>query len=273
MHDTLRYAAIGDSIPRGFLMGRPRHIPAGACTTPAARMLRWFDRPDRGYPALVADGLRAAGRPVELDVSLTCSGARTSTFWRSGPTPGLRDAMRRRVDVATVTLGANDLMAQWSAYVPAAMLLRAAAAPLPVDPQPVLDRLAPPPAWCEPAIARLGARLRGLLGWLGERVAGPVLVTTYYPVDDSEIVRARFIEPVNTAIRAAATGLPGVRLVDLERVFHGHGSSAPEGDRWVSARDHLHPTADGQRAIAAAVLECAPELAGHLEAARPGGTG
>lgn len=264
MNGSLRYAAIGDSIPRGFLIGVPRRVAPGTCTVPVARLLRWFDRPGHGYPAVVAEALRGTGRAVELDVSLTCSGAGTSAFWRGGPTAPVRDVFARRVDVATVTLGANDLMAQWSAYVPASMVLRTASAALPVDPQPVLDRLAPPPVWCDPAIRRLGVRLRGLLDWISGRIAGPVLVTTYYPGDGSDVVRARFIRPVNAAIRTAAAGLPGVRVVDLERLFHGHGASAPPGDRFVSTRDGLHPTDAGQRAIAAAIIEAAPELAGVL---------
>lgn len=264
MNDILRYAAIGDSIPRGFLMGVPRHVAPGTCTVPVSRVLRWFDRPGQGYPAVVAGALREAGREVELDTSLTCSGAGTSAFWRGGPTDHVRRVFGRRVDLATVTVGANDLMAHWSAYVPAALVLRTASTALPVDPQPVLDRLAPPPAWCDPVIRRLGTRLRGLLDWVAGRVSGPVLVTTYYPGDDSDVVRARFVRPVNDAIRAAAAGLPGVRVVDLERLFHGHGPGAPPGARYVSTRDGLHPTDAGQRAIAAAILEAAPELAGNL---------
>jgi lysophospholipase L1-like esterase len=172
----------------------------------------------------------------------------------------VRRALGRGADLVTVTVGANDLRTRWSAYVPAALALRAATGPLPVDPQPVLDRLAPPPFICAPVITRLGVRLRGLLGWLGERVSGPVVVTTYYAGDDSPVVKRVFTDPVNTAIRAAAAGLPGVRVVDLDRLFAGRGALTSPERRLVSTRDGLHPNDAGQRAIAGAVLRAVAEM-------------
>ncbi|MFN8108762.1 MAG: hypothetical protein U0Y82_02800 [Thermoleophilia bacterium] len=205
---ALRYVAIGDSIPRGFLLGPPGWAPPGVCTAPQAWLLRWFDRPDRGYPALAARALRAAGTPVELDMSLTCTNSCSAAFWRGGPTAPVRRVFDRPAQLVSVTVGANDVMGGWSAYVAAASAAPVAPA-LRWDPQPVLDRLAPRRATTGAAVDRLQARLHDLLGWLVRHTDGPVVITTYHRGDESEVVRTRLVNPVNAAIRAAATGVPG----------------------------------------------------------------
>jgi lysophospholipase L1-like esterase len=84
--------------------------------------------------------------------------------------------------------------------------------------------------------------------------AGRIVVTTYAGPDEREVVTERFTRPVNDAIRRAAAGVPGVRVVDLEALFAGHTSHSPRPQRWIQWRDGVHPNARGHRAIAGAVL-------------------
>lgn len=252
MGGAVRYVAVGDSVARGFRLGAPRPAGARPLHGPLLGLLSLFDRPGAGYPARVAEILGARGARVDLDTSLTSSGATSGTLWRTdGPAARLRRVFGSPADVVTVTVGANDVMRPWAPYILASAPLRLVAG-RGRDLAPVLDPLAPPPEASAAALGRLRERLRALLEWLGGAGCPRVVVTGYYSGDGSEVVDRIFRAPVDAAIAAAAAGLPWVRFVPLEPVFARGGPSGRA--RLVSGGDGLHPSDAGQDAIARAVV-------------------
>lgn len=224
--------------------------------------LRWFDRPGFGYPAMLADLVgEMSRRSVRLETGLTCSGAGTGTWWTDPgrPAAALAQAFAQDADLVTVTLGANDMLRRWVAYVPSRHVLGRLGVRGTARDRAV-DLLAPALTAVRTDAADVERRLGGMLRWLRDRLSCPVCVTTYYGGDDARIVHDRFVRPLNDAIRAAAATAPGVTVVDLEPVFRGRGVEAPADRRLVDLSDVVHPTKAGQVAIAAAIARELPPL-------------
>lgn len=255
--DPFRYVAIGDSIPRGFRLEWPRVRQRDTCGIRVAGVpLRWFDNPAEGYPAYAAAALEAAlGRPVELDVAATCSGAATTHFWRAGaPTALLTSAFTRLPDLVTLTLGANDLLRMWARYLIAASLVR----PLrhlgvrrPVA--ALIGRLAPQASQVRIATAGIEYRLSRIVAWIhAQWPTTPIVVTSYYSGDDFPPTRVGIARPLLGAARAAVETCEVATLVDLEPLF---GDSAERVAQ--TGLDGLHPTAEVQRRIGRIVAAAA----------------
>lgn len=261
----MRYVAVGDSIARGFRIGAPHPPRLGTVRTVFGTMLSVFDRPSDGYPALVADRLRAAGVPVTLDLGPTASGAGTDTLWRDGrPHAELARAMRHGADLVTVTLGANDVSDLWVLYGPGAALAGPVGRLAGIDPQPLLDRLAPSAESVRRRAVAVRERLTGLVGWLVAAGAGCVLVTTYYDPHGSRVVRRRFLAPLTEAAAAACAPHARAHVVDLDAAVRAHD---PDGTRGlVSAWDRIHLTPAGQAVAADAVMEALSRCEGPWRA-------
>lgn len=253
---AIRYVAIGDSIARGFALGAPRLRARDGCGLRLAGVpLRWFDHPEWAYPALVAREVAAlAGCAVHLDERLTCSGLQTEHLWSGGaPTPLLRVIGDEPADLITVTLGANDLLPLWYRYLALMLPLQPVAALLPAAAvRSLATHLAPEAdrAWAvaDGTKQRLGA----LIDWVADRwPRANLIVTTYFPGDGPDETKEAFSRPLRAAILAAAGPSPAT-VVELDAIL----DATKSGER-VSRVDRLHPTAEGQRLIAAAVVEAA----------------
>lgn len=257
----MRYVAVGDSVARGFLFGLPHAPRPGGVRTVFGMALSPFDRPDAGYPALVADRLRAAGVAVSLDMGPTASGAGTDTLWHDGaPHRALVRAMEHGADLVTVTLGANDLGDLWVLYSPGAALGRAVGRLVGVDPEPALDRLAPPPDRVRRRLGAVQHRLSALVDWLVAAGARCVLVTTYYNPYGSRVVLRRFLAPMADVIATACARHPQAHVVDLDAALRRRDPDGTGG--LVSAWDGIHLTDAGQAAAADAVMEVLATLEG-----------
>ncbi len=251
----VRLLAIGDSIARGFRLTR---LGPGKPDTCRLRLLglplRWFDDVNGAYPAQLAR--RLAGylrRPVELDRSTTCSGARVHHLFRDGePLSRLRAAVGRAPHAVTVTLGANDVLRPWYRHIITLTLLRPfeRAIPRGVD-ERLRARLAPSPEQVEPLARNAGADLGGLLAYLRQELPDvPIVVTGYMGGTGSPEIGALFVAPLNRRIGEAVAAVEGAVMLDLDAVFAGHRT----GRRgWLSAADGTHPNRRGQRAIAEAL--------------------
>lgn len=250
----LRIVALGDSVPRGFLLGVPHRTPPSLPALPWSLATRWFDHPARGYPAQVAATMSRPGRPVVLVASTTGSSVSTAQLWDGRPAEAVRDAVTPGTDIATITVGINDVLTPWLPYVGTAIAARRLIGPTRIPYQWGLSLLAPSPTLLEPLFEGMQTRLRGLVMWLAERDVGRIVVTTYYCPDGSQVVRERLTQPMNAAIRTAVRGIPQVRVAELEGLFEGHDCNVEGPRRWISDRDGMHPTDAGQRAIAAAVV-------------------
>ena len=251
---ALRYVAIGDSLPRGFLFERPIRQPPGPIQVRWSPLLSLFDHPARGYPELVRQRLAATGLQVRLDNTLTCTGAPVRAFWDRGPVRDLQRVLAGGADIITLTVGANDILPLWAGYALAATAARGVPLVSHRRKQSLLDRVAPSSDAAEARLQTFEARLSDLLGWL--RVTSGdarIVLTTYYNPDGSSVVHERFVTPLNTRIRRVADAVPGTRVVELDPLFDGHRITAPTPRRWISGVDGLHPTDAGQAVIATAV--------------------
>jgi lysophospholipase L1-like esterase len=85
-----------------------------------------------------------------------------------------------------------------------------------------------------------------------------IVTTIYDPSDRIGRVRGVFddrplplhaLDKLNVAIRALASGTPGVLLGEVYGHFLGHGATAPEADRWFWRRAPLEPNARGANEI------------------------
>lgn len=254
---ALRYLSLGDSIARGFRLTRvrPQPEPVGAVRL-AGVPLWWFDAPDGAYPRHLSRLLAAAGHAADV-TDVARSGVASADVWRRGrPFSPLERLGAERFDIATVTLGANDLLGiDWMLYAPAANALRG------------LDRVVPGPLFrpladvglpgkpADLTLAALYLNLDLLLEWLGVRVAGVVAVTNYYNADGTAGVQKNFTDPLNEVIRAVCRQHARVVMVDVESAFRGHSAREPAHKRWISLFDGVHPNAVGQRRIADQIFE------------------
>jgi lysophospholipase L1-like esterase len=86
-----------------------------------------------------------------------------------------------------------------------------------------------------------------------------VLTTVYDPSDRSGKIPGLFdddvkmpldgLDQLNASIRELAAGTPSVALGDVYRHFLGHGTSAPEPERWFWRRSLVEPNARGASEI------------------------
>jgi hypothetical protein len=92
-----------------------------------------------------------------------------------------------------------------------------------------------------------------------------VLTTVYDPSDRTGRIPGLFdadvrmpldgLDQLNVNVRRLAEGTPGVVLGDVYRHFLGHGTSAPENDRWFWRRSLVEPNARGASEIRRVWLE------------------
>jgi lysophospholipase L1-like esterase len=173
-------------------------------------------------------------------------------YWRGGPTPLLRQALRGDPRLVTVTIGANDVLAFMAASGRHRLAMRWAGLlwRLPVGRSAMRRRM--DTVVRDSAMEATGTRLASLLRYL--TAPGRVVVVTTYPVGDgSDELRDSFVGPLNAQIRRAAR-VGGARLVDLEPLFAGHDRTTGRRDRWISRIDGMHPVARGHARIADAVV-------------------
>jgi lysophospholipase L1-like esterase len=273
---SLELVALGDSVAAG--------LPNGdEVVTKTETGWSIADRSESGRTA--AD--RMCGRsskawPVRFGAkvsarvrSVACSGAtvRAGLLGSQGSAPPQVDALRASTDIVTLTVGAND----------AAFLNTMTSCYLSVD---TCDD-ASADASLDRAVTTLRTELAAGLDQIRTRSPkATIVLTTYYdPVPTAAQVRAGCSEVVvlrgvaeldrgeaawlraalhrmNDVIRNAAAARQRVVLVDLERAFDGH--QLCDADPWVFGPSillqpgqfqnsaPLHPTPDGQAAIARA---------------------
>ncbi len=259
--DHVRYVAIGDSIARGFLPTWPRPWRRDRCDFRLTGIpLRWFDDPSIAYPVTAARMISdAVGAPVALDMERTCSGMRTDHLWRNdSPTELLRSGFDNPVDLVTITVGANDLMPLWFRHLAAVTILRPVQPLLPTAlTRSVRERCAPQRRRILVAASGVEHRLDRILAWIGDQSpSARVLVTSYCSGDDSQFPHTEFSLPLFGAICAAVGRHTSASMIDVTPLLTVPGANRTLTSRW----DGLHPTADGQRAIARAVADEAVRL-------------
>lgn len=67
--------------------------------------------------------------------------------------------------------------------------------------------------------------------------------------DEAGVMSLRALDSLNVAIRTLASGTPSVLLAEVYGHFLGHGTAAPEPDRWYWRRSLLEPNARGASEI------------------------
>ena len=92
-----------------------------------------------------------------------------------------------------------------------------------------------------------------------------VLTTVYDPSDRSGKIPGLFdddvkmpldgLDQINASIRTLAAGTPGALLADVYAHFLGHGTSAPDTERWFWRRSLVEPNARGASEIRRVWLE------------------
>ena len=87
-----------------------------------------------------------------------------------------------------------------------------------------------------------------------------ILLTTIYDpsdrsgripgvLEDAGVLPLSVLEEMNASIAALAEGTPGTSVADVYGHFIGHGTSAPEADRWYWRRSLVEPNAHGAHEI------------------------
>lgn len=249
--ETLDYVALGDSAAAGPLI--PNQNPNIACL-----------RSDTNYPRIAAARLGARLHDV------TCSGAKIADF--SGRQYGFLapqyDALSRRTDLVTVTIGGNDMH-----------LVRAALTCLNALPEPVgfscADRYT---AGGRDELADRVEQVRPRFGQALEEIRrraphAEIVVVGYgtylrpdgcYPKEpvwarDANYLQAT-VNRLSAMLRQQASA-HGARFVDLAPVSVGHDVCAPVDQKYfegvvpTSVAAPLHPNAKGMAAFGRVVAE------------------
>ena len=243
-----KYVALGDSFAALGPTDAPTSGPDGCL------------RSTRNYPSLFAE--RAGIREF---VDVTCGGARTvdMTGPQIAPTPPQFDALTADTDLVTLSIGGNDI--GFGAI--AGCVAQTQRVP---DGAPCRDRL---DAEVSSALAELGSRLDQVHAGIRERSpVARVVVTAYMPlvppaeggcdfltrVSPGDVSWTRDVtDRVNRTISEAAEKA-GAEVAVPGDADERHACAPPEirytDFTGVDTGSHpMHPTAQGQRAMAAAV--------------------
>ncbi|MEU6368659.1 SGNH/GDSL hydrolase family protein [Streptomyces sp. NPDC046931] len=222
-------------------------------------------RSDRNYPSLVAAYARARLRDV------TCSGATTAEMTApQGTAPAQFSALGRRTDLVTVSIGGNDVgfttvlgtCARLTASDPTGAPCRA------FFTDGGRDRLTDTVERTAPKIARVirGVRQRSpharilLVGYpdlFPENGVGCTSGSVPFAAGDFPYLRDKEKE-LNTMLAREAYR-HGAGYVDTYTPTIGHDLCRPTGQRWIETLSPatpaapLHPNAEGEQAMAAAV--------------------
>lgn len=242
-----RYVALGDSFAALGPTAAPTSGPAGCL------------RSSRNYPAVLADQIG-----IGEFVDATCGGARTGdmTAPQTDLTPPQFDALTAGTDLVTLSIGGNDIgfgaIAECIARTPGGS-----------PGSPCRDRL---DSQVSQALDGLGGRLDAVHTGIGERSPrARVVVTAYLPlvpaaggcdfldrVSPGDVSWARDVTGrVNRAVTGAATRA-GAEVVLPRDAADRHACAAADvrytDFTGIETGSHpMHPTAEGQRAMAAAV--------------------
>ncbi|UVE96146.1 SGNH/GDSL hydrolase family protein [Dietzia sp. B32] len=242
-----RYVALGDSFAALGPTDAPTSGPAGCL------------RSSLNYPSVLADRIGVADF-----VDATCGGARTRdmTARQIEGTPPQFDALTPDTDLVTLSIGGNDIGF-------GAIAGCVAQTPRSVDGAPCRERLA---AGVSSALEALDADLDAVHAGIRERSPGArVVVTAYMPlvpadggcdflerVSPADVSWARDVtDRVNRAVSGAAARA-GAEVTAPDDADERH-ACAPADVRYTdftgseTGSHPMHPTAAGQRAMAAAV--------------------
>lgn len=251
-----RYVALGDSYTAAPGAGLPIGEPA-VC-----------GRSENNYPRLVAAELR----PAEF-VDASCGGATTRNVTEAqrtneGTNPPQLDAITPDTTLVTIGLGANDVgLFLWAQDCAAKRRTGT----------PCRDRLtAGGRDRLAEAVTTTASKI-GTMLWRIERKAPRATIVvvgypTVFPEDatkcwpepafgdgDVRYLRQRMLD-INAMLAEQARG-HGVVFADTAAATAGHSMCAPPEKRWVegfrstTGAAALHPTAEGQRAMADTVLQ------------------
>jgi lysophospholipase L1-like esterase len=244
----VRYAALGDSYSAASGV-----LPPDPTSPPCARSTA-------NYPHLIA--ARIGARLVDV----TCGGAETKDYRQSqyrGVAPQL-DALHRRTQLVTMTIGGNDN----NTFIGAIVKCGAAGASTLGQGSPCRDRYGNQfrhdirhktyPALVKALRAvrhRAPHALVAILGypWILPKTEG---CFDKMPVAKGDVPYLRGVEAtLNDAVRRAAAAT-GATYVDFSRVSEGHDACQAQGVRWIEPvlqGDNpvvVHPNALGERHMA-----------------------
>lgn len=246
------YVALGDSVAAG--VGLPSYADSSAC-----------DRTTEAYPELIAARLNYALTDVACSGATTGQGLIGQQDVNQLLVPPQITALSagHEPQLVTMTIGAND--AQWTHFIQqcytAVCGTSADSAAVSAD------------------IAQMSQNLTTALQTIQQTYRQPprVLLTGYYQlfaaspvascpelsgIDSTEQAWiAQLQSSLNDAIQATARSFAFAGYVNLD--FQGHALCS--SDPWIQgigAKAPYHPTADGQKAIAKAILAALPQPGG-----------
>ena len=242
---VVTYVALGDSYAAG--QGVPPYD--NACL-----------QSDASYPEVLDDV-----KHVKLVADASCSGAKTADV-RAVQLPALTKT--RKVDLVSLTIGANDLNGP---AVAAACSVSFGSAECQAGLAGVNALLTPPaPTLPSELAARLGATFTAVT----TAVPGARILVTGYPylfetmpetdpgqaaVGQLNDLTAALNTNIQGAVRQLAKTGTDIRYVDVTDAFIGHGIGS--ADPWINSAgidEALHPTAAGHQAYAVALQEAFP---------------
>ncbi|MET9016368.1 SGNH/GDSL hydrolase family protein [Streptomyces olivaceoviridis] len=259
---TVDYVALGDSYASAPLV--PTQVDA-TCL-----------RSSRNYPSLVAQSRSATLRDV------SCSGATTAdlTAPQADGVPAQLDAVNRRTNLVTLTIGGNDIgfstvlgtCAQLTNTDPAGTPCRTHFSGT------GSDRISD-------AIARTGPKVAQVLRGVHQRAPHARVVVVGYPdlfPDDGvgctsktvplamgDFAWLRDKEKELNAMLARQAVKGGARYVNTYTPTVGHDLCEPTGERWIETfapetpAAPVHPNATGERVMASAVEAALPRHSWH----------
>ncbi|PXY32150.1 SGNH/GDSL hydrolase family protein [Prauserella muralis] len=253
-----RYVALGDSYTSAPATGDAVGSPPGC------------DRSANNYPRLVAAKLD----PAEF-VDVSCSGATTEHLvspqrTQDGTNPPQLNAVTAGTTLVTIGIGGNDvgligLAARCRTRDPAASPCRDQLTASGRD--ELRNRLDRAAAAVGGALRQVTARAPDarviVVGYPTILPADPDACWPELPYSPQDVAYLRQgLERFNT-ILAEQARRHGAEFADTAAPTRGHGMCAPPEDRWVEGPEPvtgaapLHPTARGEEAMAAAVLQLA----------------
>jgi lysophospholipase L1-like esterase len=255
------YAALGDSYTAAPFV--PRTDLAGGCL-----------RSDANYPSLLAEELDVAD---VRDVSCSAAESRDITAPQQvaggqGTVPPQIRAVDQDTELVTVGIGGNDenLFGSLVGCVGGLGPDTGSGSGGPVTVEPCLDPQDTGPA---EVVARTGERVEQVLRQVRRRAPRAEVVLVGYPrllgsttgcaafpIERADLAGARALEGALAAALQSAARRAGAAYVDLHALSEGHEICSD--DPWVNGRETdqsralaFHPYAEGQQAVADAVVE------------------